>query len=194
MKKTNYLLIVASLLIVGGSTHATTVIPPSFEQLVDQAELIFQGNVTRVSSQWVGEGSERHIVSYVTFQIKDSVKGDPGQSYTIRMFGGTVDGETMEIADGPKFEVGDEDIVFVENNGSQVVPLVGIMHGRFHIRRDDSGRELVTTNEGEPVRDVARLGTATESSATGEALTPAAFKAAIQSRLQAGQNAQHNLN
>ena len=194
MKKTNYLLIVASLLIVGGSAHATTVIPPSFEQLVDQAELIFQGNVTRVSSQWVGEGSERHIVSYVTFQIKDSVKGDPGQSYTIRMFGGTVDGETMEIADGPKFEVGDEDIVFVENNGSQVVPLVGIMHGRFHIRRDDSGRELVTTNEGEPVRDVARLGTATESSATGEALTPAAFKAAIQSRLQAGQNAQHNLN
>ena len=72
------------------------------------------------------------------------------------MFGGTVDGETMEIADAPTFKVGDEDILFVENNGSQVVPLVGIMHGRFHVRRDDSGRELVTTNEDEPLRDVAR--------------------------------------
>ena len=47
MKKTNYLLLVASLVIAGISARATTVIPPTFEQLVDQAELIFQGKVTQ---------------------------------------------------------------------------------------------------------------------------------------------------
>jgi len=191
MKKINYFLLLAGLLIAG-SLRATTVIPPTFEQLVDQAEIIFHGNVTKVNAQWVGEGAERHIVSYVTFQVKESLKGTPGDVYTIRMFGGTVDGETMEIADAPKFQVGDEDIMFVENNGSQVIPLVGIMHGRFHVRRDSSGRELVTANEDEPVQDVARLGRARTNSATGPALTPAAFKAAIRGRLQGVQGNQNS--
>lgn len=167
------------------SARATTVIPPSFDQLVSQAEMVFQGRVTSVHSEWVGEGAQRHIVSYVTFKIKDAVKGDPGESYTIRMFGGTVDGESMGISGGPKFTVGDDDILFVENNGSQVVPLVGIMHGRFRVKRDHSGQEVVTTNEGEPVRNVARLGREAAADSSGEiALTPADFKAAVRSQLQ----------
>ena len=88
------------------------------------------------------------------------------------MFGGTVDGETMGIADAPKFDVGDEDILFVENNGSQVVPLVGIMHGRFHVRRDESGNEVVTTNEEEPLRNVAGLGTGATTLSVQSVMTP----------------------
>src|SRR5205085_2132009 len=172
-------------LVAGGtSLSATTVIPPTFDQLVDQAEVIFHGTVTKVNSEWIGEGAQRHIVSYITFKVKDALKGAPGQTYTMRTFGGTVDGETMLIGDGPTFDVGDEDILFVENNGSQVVPLVGIMHGRFHVRRDASGQESVTTNEDQPLRNVARLGRGTVSAETEPALSPAAFKAAIQNRLQ----------
>jgi hypothetical protein len=184
MKKTSYFLFFASVLAGAASLTATTVIPPTFDQLVDQAEVIFQGTVTKVTSEWIGEGAERHIVSYITFKVKDSLKGSPGESFTMRTFGGTVDGETMAIGDGPVFNVGDEEILFVENNGTQVVPLVGIMHGQFHVRKDASGREMVTTNQGEPLRDVSRLGQAATASATAPALTPAAFKAAIQNRLQ----------
>jgi hypothetical protein len=57
------------------------------------------------------------------------------------MLGGTVGGETMEVADAPKFKVGDRDILFVENNGTQFVPLVGIMHGRFHVKKDTTGQD-----------------------------------------------------
>ena len=85
---------------------ATTVVPPTFEQLVQQAELIFQGTVTNVRSVWEGEGAQRHISSYVTFQVQDSIKGNAGASYTIRMLGGTVGDETMEVTDTPKFHVG----------------------------------------------------------------------------------------
>src|SRR6266513_2047193 len=147
MKK--HFLSIAALLISAASLSATTVIPPTFEQLVDQAEVIFHGSVTNVTSQWIGEGAERHIVSYITFKVKDALKGSPGESYTMRTFGGTVDGESMVIGDAPTFNVGDEDFLFVENNRTQVVPLVGIMHGQFHVRKDDSGREMVTTNEDE---------------------------------------------
>jgi hypothetical protein len=191
MKKSSYLLLVAGLIAGAASLSATTVIPPTFDQLVGQAQVIFRGSVTKVTSEWIGEGADRHIVSYITFKVKDALKGSPGKTYTMRTFGGTVDGETMAIGDGPTFGVGDDDFLFVENNGSQVVPLVGIMHGRFHVRKDGSGREMVTSNEDEPIRNVSRLGHAATAAENGPGLTPAAFKAAIEMKLQ---NGSHSLN
>jgi hypothetical protein len=184
MKSFKIVLSLAAAFTAFASVSATVVIPPSFEQLVDQAQVIFHGTVTKVSSHWVGEGAERHIVSYVTFKVKESLKGGAGQSFTMRTFGGTVDGETMSIGDGPTFEIGNEDLLFVENNGTQVVPLVGIMHGRFHVRKDSAGRDIVTTNEDRPLNDVAELGQGAISSGDRSGMSLAAFKAAIQNRLQ----------
>lgn len=188
MKKTNYLLVVGGLIAGAVSLSATTVIPPTFEQLVDQAQVIFQGTVTKVNAGWVGEGADRHIATFVTFEVKDALKGAPGKTYTMRQFGGTVDGETMGITDAPEFNVGDEDILFVENNGSQVIPMVGLMRGRFHVRKNAAGQELVTTNEDQPLTDVSKLGhdEAAASAATAPTMTASAFKAAIQGRLQSG--------
>jgi hypothetical protein len=186
MKKANYLLLLAGLTLAARTAPATTVIPPTFDELVTQAEVIFQGSVTDVRSQWVGEGGQRHIISDVTFTVEDTVKGAPGQTYTLRMLGGTVDGETMGVSDAPKFKVGDKDILFVENNGKQFVPLVGIMHGRFRVQRDQSGQEVVANNEGEPVKNAA--GAVRNGAATVEPnLSAADFKAAIKTKLQANQ-------
>src|SRR5436305_2540011 len=168
MRKLSYLLLSLTCLAALHASQATTVIPPTFDELVDQAEVIFQGDVTDVQSQWVGEGAQRHIVSYVTFKVDEALKGSPGQSYTIRMLGGTVDGETMAVSDAPKFKAGDKEILFVQNNGSQFIPLVGIMHGRFHVQRDQSGQEVVTNNEGEPMRNVGRLGRGDQSESANE--------------------------
>jgi hypothetical protein len=177
-------------------TAATTVIPPSFDELVEQAQLIFQGTVTDVQSQWTGEGAQRRIVSYVTFRVEESIKHEAGASYTLRMLGGTVNGETMGIADAPLFKKGDRDILFVENNGSQFVPLVGIMYGRFRLVHDrGTGREIVTTNTGEPVTDLTELGKdksaedlhSRRSDLAGAlegAFEAAAFKAAIRVKLR----------
>ncbi|HEX7517841.1 MAG TPA: hypothetical protein VF345_11220 [Chthoniobacterales bacterium] len=165
------------------SVRATTVIPPTFDQLVTDAELIFEGTVTDTRSQWTGQGAERVIVTYVTFKIDDAIKGAPGGSYTIRMLGGTVDGETAEVADAPKFKVGDRDILFVEHNGNQFVPLVGIMHGRFHVQTDAKGREIVTKDSGVALAKVDKLGTDERAALAGPALSTADFKSAIRQRL-----------
>lgn len=193
MKK-SYALLTLALTAAVSAIQATTVVPPTFDELVDKAETIFQGNVTEVKSQWVGEGAQRYIVSYVTFRVKDSLKGGPGEKYTLRMFGGEVDGEGMAVADAPKFAVGDEDILFVENNGSQVVPLVGMMHGRFHVRKDRAGREMVTTDEEAKeatVKSVSRLGQENGSASTNEPdLSAADFKAAIKDKVEAKEREQ----
>lgn len=169
-----------------GVLSATTVVPPTFDQLVSQAEIIFQGTVTDVQSRWEGEGANRHIQTAVTFKVEDKVKGAPGSSYTISMLGGTVGDETMEVTDAPKFKVGDRDFLFIEHNGTQFIPLVGIMHGRFRVQHDkQTGREIVATNEGAPVGDLNQLGKEKHAAAkaAAAALTPQDFRGAVQSHL-----------
>jgi hypothetical protein len=188
MKKFPFFLFLACLCVGLHATRGTTVIPPTFDELVSRAEVIFQGTVTDVRSQWTGEGAQHRIVSYVTFKVEDALKGAPGESYTLRMLGGTVDGETMEVSDGPKFKVGDRDIIFVENNGSQFIPLVGIMHGRFHVDKDkETGREMITTNEREPLKDLSSLGKQEQRgqrASASQALSPNDFKSAIRRAVQ----------
>jgi hypothetical protein len=192
--RTKYLL---ALTLVGTALvrmTATTVIPPTFEQLVQQAELIFQGTVTDAHSVWEGEGGQRHIETFVTFNVEDNLKGQAGSSYTIRMLGGTVGEETMEVTDTPKFKAGDREILFVEHNNEQFVPLVGISHGRFHVQKDEqTGRDVVVNAEGEPVRDLTQLGRNEEAATAAdvtEAITPDDLKAAIHKQL--GDSADHS--
>ncbi len=192
MKTARSLVLVILFALARQSTFATTVIPPTFDELVGRAELIFEGTVKDVRAQWVGEGSQRHIMTYVTFDVAENVKGQAPQTYTLQMLGGTIGDMTMEVTDTPKFAPGDRDILFVENNGRQFVPLVGIMHGRFHIGRDaQTGMEILADDHGDVVRDVATLGheDSTDAAAPAvidEPLTVASFKAAIRSKLAAG--------
>lgn len=166
------------------TARATTVIPPTFDQLVNNAEMIFEGTVTGLRSEWTGAGADRHIVTYVTFKIEDPIKGALGADYTIRMFGGTVDGHTMEVTDTPRFKVGDRDILFVENNGKQFVPLVGIMHGRFRVQQDDAtAQESIAKDNGAQVADTAMLGRDEKAVSAGKALSKAEFKTAIRQKL-----------
>ena len=185
-----YLLTCAGILAIGCSALATTVIPPSFDELVSRAEVIFQGTVTDVRSQWVGEGGQRHINSYVTFKVEDAIKGKPGAQITLQMLGGTVGSETMEVTDAPKFKVGDRDILFVENNGTQFVPLVGIMHGRFRVKKDEAGRDAAFMNEGSPLSDVTQLGKNEVAASAGHAMSAQTLKQAIHAKALA-QSAQH---
>src|SRR5881392_1252912 len=181
--KTKYLLPLTLIAIGFVRVSATIVVPPTFEQLVQQAELIFQGTVTNVRSVWEGEGAQRHIDTYVRFQIDENVKGNATSSYTIRVLGGTVGDETMEVTDTPKFKVGDREILFVEHNNDQFVPLVGISHGRFHVQKDEqTGRDVVVNNEGEAVRDLTQLGRNEEAAAAAnvtEAISADDLKAAV---------------
>ena len=193
MKLKKYVLLFA-LSLACANLHATSVIPPTFDELVGRADVIFQGSVSDVQSQWVGEGAERAIVSYITFKVEDTIKGDVGKTYTIRMLGGTVEGESMEVAEGPRFNIGDKDILFVENNGTQYIPLVGIMHGRFHVRQNAAGAEVITEDNDHPVRSLKKLGHEAETAASdddGVDLSPTAFKAAIKEKVHAAPGGNH---
>ena len=185
MKKSIGFLVYPVLFSLGFIANATTVIPPKFDELVSRAQVIFDGEVTGLQSQWIGEGAEHRIVTFVTFKVNEAIKGDPGTTYSIRMLGGTVDGRTMRVTDAPEFKVGDRSLLFVENNGSQFIPLVGIQHGRFRVQKDQSGRETLLTGGGQPLADVNQLGGDEAAIAKSKAaLSLNDFKTAIQGRVR----------
>ena len=136
------------------SIRATTVIAPNFDDLVAKADSIFTGDVTGLRSEWTGEGQTRRIVTYVTFNVVRALKGGDAAPVTLRVLGGTVGTETMEIADAPVFRVGEREILFVRNNGRQFIPLVGIMHGQYRVDEAD----WVTDHAGHPLARVEDIG------------------------------------
>jgi len=187
ISRISFLALVA--LMICGSARATTVVEPTFDELVGRAEIIFQGTVTDVRSQWTGEGGQRHIETYVTARVDEAIKGEAGATYTLRILGGTVGDVTMEVTDSPKFMIGDRDILFVEKNGTQFVPLVGISHGRFRVERNGEETDSIVSDHGDLVKDLSKLGKA-ESGLTNDssaavplrALSSADFKAAIRAK------------
>lgn len=203
MKTPRLLFVAACALLAFRFAGATTVIPPTFDELVARAEVIFQGTVTNVRSQWTGEGAQRHIVSYITFNVEDPIKGEAGATYTLQVLGGTVGDTTMEVTDSPTFKPGDRDILFVEHNGTQFIPLVGIMHGRFRVQKDQqTGTERVTNDHRDTVSDLAQLGkedhvthkaaalgaASADQSPVEEPLRAADFKEAIKAKLAASRS------
>jgi hypothetical protein len=144
---------------------STTVIPPDFKTLVGRADVIFDGEVTQVRSAWVGEGDQRRIKSYITFNLLKVLKGKPESPYVLTLLGGTVGNVTMQIEDVPKFSVGDRNLLFVVNNGKQFCPLVGIMHGYYHIKKDNAsgGEEYLLKADKTPLRSIREINEQHES-------------------------------
>ncbi|RME67896.1 MAG: hypothetical protein D6781_12205 [Verrucomicrobia bacterium] len=183
------------LLLVAPLVQATTVIPPSFEELVARADLVVDGEITAVRSE-LSERQGRPVVhTYITVEVLDVLKGSAPEPLELRMLGGTVGDLTMKIDGAPEFHVGDRDILFIVGNGQQFFPLVGIMHGLYRIvPRPDDGAEIVLRTSGEPLarptdvqRPFAHATGPTDLSpaqALAEAMTVDAFKQSIREEVR----------
>ena len=186
------------LLALAPVLHATSVIPPSFPELVAEADAIYRGRVTSIQSRRVEQpnGQDSVIKTFVTFAVERVLKG-PGQTQvTLEFLGGTVGDESMTVTGMPKFNVGAREIVFVQKNGVQFCPLVALMHGRYRVLRDEAtAREHIARDNGAPLMDTSEVElpittlpgpvrAASAASNAARALTPDAFEASITSEVQ----------
>lgn len=131
---------------------AMSVVPPTFPELVAEAETIVRGSVTDVRTEEFDSPQGRGIRTLVTVRVERTLKGAPGPTLTLSVLGGTVGRRTLGIAGMPQFQVGDRQIVFVADNGRVFCPLIGIGHGRYHVRTDAAtGREYVARDNGVPL-------------------------------------------
>jgi hypothetical protein len=134
--------------------NATTVLQLSFEEVVDSAELIFEGRVTDVEAVQTGP---RSIHTKVTFEVISVIKGNYANTFiTLQFLGGEVDGRSLVVQGMQMPAYGDTGIFFVESLQDTLIhPLVGWSQGHFLLETDASGERRVLTADHAPVTGIA---------------------------------------
>ena len=165
--------------VLAGAPEAASVVAPTFDVMVARAQTVFVGQTLDVRSQWVSTSSGPAIVTRVTFNVIRTLKGELGGQTQLEFLGGTVGEYRMEVPGIPRFRVGDEDVLFVDERGQPVSPVVGFMHGRFRVLEEPgTGRRSVARHDFEPLARVADIGAAAPLArvSSARALTLAAFE------------------
>lgn len=130
----------ALLLLLPLSASATITRAIEFDQKVENAAAIVVGKCIGQESRW--DATKNWILTYSTFEIEETLKGQPSQRITIVTPGGTVGNLTQEVIGVPKFREGEENVVFVRN--SQAGPTVLYLEqGNYKVRKDDRGDRMV---------------------------------------------------
>lgn len=163
----------------------TTVLPPTFDALVNDSDYVIRARTKNVTATKEATAGGSKIYTHVELEVIDIVAGTPPTKITLRLLGGQVGDERMFVEGMPRFHPGDEDILFVSGNGRSICPLYGMMHGRFPVRTDpQTGRKYVTRENGMPLVGTSQIATPlpenalqplTRAAAVPEALGPTDF-------------------
>src|SRR5687768_181677 len=138
---------------------ATTVIPPTFDELVDEAQVVFLGEVAAKRSRWADDPLGRAIVTDVTFRVEDVFKGDAPPHVVLEFLGGSLDGYELRVSEMADFANGDRSVLFLESREQRPSPLVGMNYGRFPVvRNGPGGPDTVTDFEGQPLISLQQIG------------------------------------
>lgn len=158
---------------------ATTVLPLSLQQLSSTAETIFHGAATDNEVR-IDEVSGR-VATFTTFALIDVIKGDAGDTLTIKQIGGQLPGSRVrQIIPGvPRFSVGAEYVVFLPAPSSLGFSSpTGLSQGRFSVLQRNgetvvsNGRPVAALLQAQPAADIVNTPQAAQfsSAATLSAL------------------------
>ncbi len=181
------MLLGCAVLLASPTARATSVTPPTFAELVAEAQLIVRARIDAVRAAWVDTPQGRVIKTYVTATTLKPLKGSVPTTLTLQLLGGELDGHGLRVAGMPQFQPGQEEYLFVNGNGARFCPLVGMMHGRYRVLTDAAtAREYVARDDRLPL--VSEHDVQLPQPATGpvlrlrtpaSALTPLAFEQRI---------------
>jgi hypothetical protein len=139
----------AAAMSLAWTASATTLIYKDFNQLISQAQAVVTATV---DSQKAVRNANGNIVTLVTLRDLVMEKGGyTGQRLTLQIAGGQFGDEYEGIEGAPRFKVGEQYILFVQNNGTELVPLVGWEQGAFHVATGAQGQKHVEYNNGRDV-------------------------------------------
>jgi hypothetical protein len=122
------------------SIQATITQVATFDEKVDNAIAIILGKCIKTEARFDPTG--RWILTYATFNVEESLKGNAAGEVTIVTPGGRVNGIRQETAGVPVFHVGDERLIFLRNTRVGPMPLY-FNQGVYNVTLDHHEKLIV---------------------------------------------------
>jgi hypothetical protein len=155
-------------LLVCMPVQGLTVVPRSFDDLVQLADVVIVGTVKEVHSEFGNGGLDQHIFSFVNFNDLQVIKGQvAGEEYALQVPGGVVGRIAQDYPGVPVFHIGQRYVVFVRGNNRDFFPVVGITQGLFRVMTDAQGRQVVVRDDAANHATLARSLNAVTNNAPG---------------------------
>jgi len=132
---------ILGLLVLSPVALATTVLRADVPSLTLHSDDIVRGRVLTLQSHWTGD--KLRIVTDVTVQVEETLKGRPAKTVTIRQPGGIVGDVGQKVSGLAAFKPGEEVVVFLERRGPVHV-VTGLAQGKFHLDRLKDGSVRAT--------------------------------------------------
>lgn len=129
-------------LLVASPAAATVYLPVDFREMVTGSHSIVHGRVVDVRSEPTRD--RVMVVTYVTIDVENHLKGQLGDSITFLVPGGQVGRYRRVIVGAPQFERGDEVVLFLSARGPSIPYLFGLSQGVYRVVRTADGRAMVT--------------------------------------------------
>lgn len=128
-------------LLVASPAGATVLLPAEFREMVSGSKAIVHGRVVDVRSQ--ASADRRAIATYVTMAVDTHLKGAFGREVTFRVPGGEAGRYRRIIVGAPRFERGDEVVLFLTSRGPSIPYVFGLSQGVYRVSRA-GGPPMVT--------------------------------------------------
>ncbi len=135
-------LLAAAALVVAAPTAQAAIIPLTTAQLTDASDYVVRGTV---SQMWVDTDDRGYHWTRVELEVEATYKG-PADLDALRLdvMGGVLGTEGTMVVYTPRFDVGEEVLVFAEQLDSGLLVPTGMMQGKATVRIDpDNGREML---------------------------------------------------
>jgi hypothetical protein len=136
-----FILLLGILLFGAAPSSATVYLPADFTEMVTLSAFVVHGRVVDVRSDTASD--RRGIVTYVTIDVAEPLKGAPGETLTFLVPGGQVGRYERVVVGAPRFDRGDEVVLFLAARGPSIPYVFGLSQGVYRVSRAN-GRALVT--------------------------------------------------
>ena len=130
------LLLLVCLLLWQLPAAATSVLPISLQRMTAVADLIFHGRV--IADEVRRDAASGRVVTLTTFAVIEIIKGETGETHTIKQIGGQLPGsQVRQVIHGvPRFNTGQEYVVFMPKASSLGFSSpIGLSQGKFDVDR-----------------------------------------------------------
>jgi hypothetical protein len=137
--------------LMGTPVSGLTLLPASFNEMVNASQLIVHGRIVEVRSQAIN--GRRSIESVITVAVIDTFKGSTGREVTFRMPNGEIGRYRHVVVGAPEFAPGQEVVLFLAGRAPALPLPFGLSQGVFRVSHGADGRAVVASL---PVTDFAR--------------------------------------